>query len=101
MVGKCLDRLGRKDEAGTAYELARDYDGFPHRALSSFNNTVRRVAAGEGPLLFDGEKLFVDNSPDGIPGKNLFLDQCHPNEEGHKLLAKGLLNTVTAAGLVK
>lgn len=101
MAGKCLDRLGKTDEARAAYELARDRDAFPHRTLSSFNKTIRRVAKGEGPLLFDAEKLFAEKSADGIPGNDLFLDQCHPNEKGHRLLAEGLLETITAAGLVE
>jgi len=101
LAGKCSDAVGNTKEALALYRLARDRDGFPHRVPSSFTSEIRKMSSEPGVILFDGDKLFAENSPDGIPGNNLFLDQCHPNAEGHKLLAAGLLDTMSAAGLVK
>jgi lysophospholipase L1-like esterase len=89
-AARALDALGRHGEAKAAYLLAKDHDGFPHRALSSFNETVRRVARETGVLLFDAEAALMEASPEGIPGSNLFADQCHPNSAGHAIIASGL-----------
>lgn len=96
---KCLDALGRKVEAKQSYIRARNTDGFPHRTLTSFNECVRRIAAERDIRLLDVEALFMANSLDGIPGNNLFLDQCHPNAEGHQLIASELKAIVLKMGL--
>ncbi len=99
LAGVCLDRLGRKADAKDRYVLARDRDGFPHRAPSAFNDAARRVAKERGVALFDAERLFERRSPDGIPGANLFIDQCHPNAAGHELLAEGLREVLAPRGV--
>jgi phospholipase/lecithinase/hemolysin len=43
-----------------------------------------------GAYFFDAEKTLADASPDGIPGNNIFIDQCHPTAEGHRLIAEKL-----------
>ena len=101
LLAKCHDGLGNHREALALYRQARDLDGFPHRAPSAFNAAVRKVASESDAVLFDADKLFTGKSPDGIPGNDLFLDQCHPNEQGHRLLAQGLLETVSTAGLLE
>jgi len=95
-----LDKLSRTVEAQEHYLLAKDYDAFPHRTLSSFNERIREIAAKRGVLLFDAETSFFAASPDGIPGMDLFLDQCHPNVAGHKILADGIFKIVTDHGLL-
>lgn len=95
-AGLALDGLGKTAEAATRYRLAMDTDGFPHRALTSFNEAVREIAAAADVPLFDIERLFARSSPDGIPGRNLFLDQCHPNVEGHELIAEGLAKLIAS-----
>ena len=94
IAAECLIALGRKSEARESYMLAKDTDAFPHRALSSFNNSVREIASGPLVYLFDAEALFAAESPDGIPGNNLFLDNFHPNPGGHDILAQGLKEIV-------
>lgn len=93
-AAQALDALHRTSEARVSYLLAKNTDAFPHRTLSSFNDAVRELAKKRGLLLLDAEQLFEAASPDGIPGKNLFLDQCHPNKEGHRLIAEGLIELV-------
>jgi hypothetical protein len=101
VAAQCLEALGRKDEAKREYLLARDTDAFPHRTLSSFNEAVRalvreRRGRGEDVELFDAEAVFSRAAPDGLPGNDLFLDQCHPNLRGHALLARGLADLIAA-----
>lgn len=96
LLARCLDAQGRPTEARVAYVAARDLDAFPHRTPSAFNAEVRRVAKAEDVLLFDAEQRFAAAARDGIPGNDLFLDQCHPNETGHALLARGLADLIYA-----
>jgi lysophospholipase L1-like esterase len=90
LIAKSLDSLGKPSEARKHYILARDLDGFPHRSISSFNEAVREIAEKKGARFCDIEKAFADTSPDKIPGNNIFIDQCHPNKEGHRLIAEKL-----------
>ncbi len=94
LAGECLDRLGRPQEAEKHYVAAKDTDAFPHRTLTSFNNRVRDMVRKYNVILFDGEKLFQQHAADGIPGNDLFADQCHPNRPGHDLLARGLKEVI-------
>jgi len=98
LAAKCLDGLGRIPEARRCYLLAKDTDAFPHRAQTSFNETVRRVAAETPAELFDAEALLGRLALDGIPGKDLFVDHCHPNREAHLRLAEGLREVVRELG---
>jgi hypothetical protein len=95
LAAKCHDALQDRDHAKREYVLARDTDGFPHRSLSSFNDRVRRIARARGVPLYDTEAAFAADSSDGLPGANLFLDQCHPNVRGHTLIADGLLELLS------
>ena len=96
VTAMCLDAAGKTREAKQEYLVAKDLDAFPHRAPSTFNMKIRELADGGAPL-FDAERLFELRSPDGIPGRNLFLDQCHPNPAGHELLADGLAELILSA----
>lgn len=86
--------MSQPAEAKKHYLLAKDTDAFPHRTLSSFNERIREIAVERDVLLYDAEAAFMEASPGGIPGANLFLDQCHPNSAGHELLAEGLLAAI-------
>jgi tetratricopeptide (TPR) repeat protein len=96
LLGDCYRHLGRWQGARAEYSKARDFDPRPIRALSSFEQTVRDVAARSGMTLVDLEGAFAAASPSGVPGLDLFLDYVHPNEAGHKLAAREVLQGVVA-----
>lgn len=95
LKGTVLEKTGKYDEAKENYKKARDLDSFPHRAVSGINNSIREIA-NKYPRVycFDAELYFELNSLCGIPGKDLFIDHCHPNRKGHELIAEGLLKIV-------
>ncbi len=98
---RCLEELGRMDEARRLYEQANEEDfQSPNRAKTSFNGIVADVAEGTGAIFVDVAGLFARQSPDGIVGENLFFDYCHPNARGHLLIAYGLGRAVIEAGLI-
>ncbi len=90
LAGLCLDKLDRPLEATEQYVLARDTDAFPHRCPTAFNEKIREIARKREVLLVDADEAFRRASPWGAPGNNLFVDQCHPNLEGHRIIAAGL-----------
>lgn len=85
---RCLERLGRHDEARDAYWKATDADGLiipnPFR-----NQAVKDVATRTGSILVDAAAMFEAASPHGLIGYTLIIDGHHPNLEGYALLAQG------------
>jgi len=92
--GRCYFDMRRFEQARASLILAKETDAFPKRALNSFNEAVRSLALESDLELFDAEALFFAESEHGIPGDNLFLDDCHPTLDGHRLFAEGLKPTV-------
>ena len=100
-------RMGRCDLALTNYaqalhdfELARDYDALDFRSDTRINSTIQEAAsrhAGRGVYLLDAAKVMAQNSPEGIPGLELFYEHVHLNFAGNYLLA---LNFADLAGKI-
>jgi tetratricopeptide (TPR) repeat protein len=87
MRGECLSELGRYDEAKEAFELARDYDASPQRALRSINEAIRSAAEQVGACLVDFVDLFEQGSEHRLIGKKLVEDYVHPTILGHQTIA--------------
>jgi lysophospholipase L1-like esterase len=99
-LGRALDRAGRAAEARSEYIAARDHDVVHFRACSRMNEIVRDVAARRGAPLVDMEAAFAARSPDGIPGRGLFLEHLHPNLDGAMLMADAFEAAIEAMGLI-
>jgi len=84
---KCLDAAGRYDEALRAYIQARDNDLSFFRARSVFNGIVRR-AAGKNVRVVDMETILRGYAKDGIPGSDLFHDNCHLKLLANRIAAR-------------
>jgi tetratricopeptide (TPR) repeat protein len=85
--GQCLLQLGRFEEAGEAFILARDNDASPQRALSGINAAILEVAAGANAPCVKAVQVFNAHSDNGITGKKLIEDYVHPTLAGHRILA--------------
>ncbi|MEW6746876.1 MAG: tetratricopeptide repeat protein [Planctomycetota bacterium] len=97
--GRCLDRLGRFGEARAAYEQARDSDNHPNRATSRHWRLIDECAGPE-ELIADCGSVFDAAARDGIPGEDLFVDNCHPDIDNQNLIAEAVLRAMADAGLV-
>jgi tetratricopeptide (TPR) repeat protein len=100
LLGKALEALGRWPEARDAYIRARDHDAMPSRALSTFNDVIRRSGSLRGAILADIERAFEEASPHGIVGSNLIEDYVHPTKEGHRRIALELWRLFMERGLL-
>jgi tetratricopeptide (TPR) repeat protein len=88
-LGRLYESAGQKQEALRNYRLAKDLDYNPFRELSSFNDSVRRIASEtEGAFLLDLEHIFDEESVSAAPGFDLFLDYVHPTKQGNLIIAK-------------
>jgi len=100
-MGEALDIKGDSARAAEAYLRAKDCDAFPHRALSRFNQDVRRISREPGAHLVDMVKVFSGAVSDGIPDYRLFSDNCHPRSDAHEFMAGELLEAIETLGVLE
>ncbi len=89
--GCCALALGKTDEAQKLFASARDLDTLRFRCDSRLNDLIRQTVSNYGDqrvTLADAEKVFAEQSPDGLPGDNLFYEHVHLNFDGNYLLAR-------------
>ncbi len=96
---RALEALGR-DEDAAAYRRARDLDPVPIRALTAMNDGIREIASDTHTPLADVEAAFADASMRHVPGHDLFVDYCHPNDRGHQLTADVVARAIVDARLL-
>lgn len=91
-------RLAAGDSTGArdAFAEARDLDLIRFRAPSAFVDVARRVAAAEGAVYVPVAEAFAAAAPLGSPGRELFLEHVHPNEEGSWLVARTVVDRMLA-----
>jgi tetratricopeptide (TPR) repeat protein len=90
-IGRCQLALTNDSQARREFELARDDDALAFRADSRINQIIKDAAnahAGQGVHFLDAAGLFARNSPEKIPGNELFYEHVHLNFEGNYLLGR-------------
>lgn len=102
LEGRSYDVLKDHVKARAAYKRSKDLAPMPHRVLGQLNALVRDLAASH-PVVYlaDLERAFEEAMPDGIPDKRILVDHCHPDETGHRLMARGLLKAIQAHRLLR
>jgi tetratricopeptide (TPR) repeat protein len=100
-LAQALEAGGRFAEAYASYDRARDLDANPFRAISSFNDIIRRIAQrSDNVRLVDAERLFQTASQPHTPGFDLFLDYVHPSVKGNMVLARGVFDAIVGARFI-
>ena len=92
-IGRCHLALTNDSQARREFELARDDDALAFRADSRINQIIKDAAsahAGQGVYVLDAAEWFARNSPEKIPGNELFYEHVHLNFEGNYLLGRAL-----------
>jgi len=90
LLGKAELEKKEFEKAKSAFSRALEKDAWQVRTISAFNQAVRELK-GQKIWVLDLIPVFSAQSPDGIPGKNVFYDHCHPRLEAHALIAKEII----------
>jgi tetratricopeptide (TPR) repeat protein len=97
-LARCYAALGKKAKARKHSVRARDLDTLRFRTDTKLNSIIRDVVEGrddERVRLADAERAFEQSSPDGIPGKEFFLEHVHMNFHGNYLIARTVLESMS------
>lgn len=88
-IAECYERLGEYDKVNKYYVLANDNDYFPIHAPSLVNRFYESIRTSDikNIDIIQTQKLFEENSSNGIVDENLVIDQIHPTPEGQALMA--------------
>ena len=91
--GCCALALGKTAGAQRLFASARDLDTLRFRCDSRLNDLIRQTVSDSGDPrvdLADAENAFAEQSPDGLPGDDLFYEHVHLTFDGNYLLARTL-----------
>ena len=91
--GGCALALGKTADAQRQFASARDLDTLRFRCDSRLNDLIRQTVSHYGDqrvVLADAENAFAEQSPDGLPGDDLFYEHVHLTFDGNYLLARTL-----------
>ena len=61
---------------------------------------LRRIAKRQRVPFIPLQDLFEKLSDTGLVGRNFFLDECHPNFYGHKIIAARMMEALCADGFI-
>jgi len=98
LLGQSLLGLDMIDTAKYSLGLALEKDAWQVRALPEFNKIITGMPSPAWVL--DLGPVFEKQSPEGIPGDNLFWDHCHPKPEAHALIAKEIIGLLNQKGWI-
>jgi len=99
-IARCLDRLGRPDDAKAHYLRAKDEDICPLRMFDRQYQLQAKLAAESGATLVDARAALESQSPNGIPGHDWYLDHVHPTIGGHQEIARATAVKLRDSGLL-
>ncbi|PCK09483.1 MAG: hypothetical protein COA42_03635 [Alteromonadaceae bacterium] len=92
--------LGQFQEAKTAFIQARDLDRLRFRAPAVFNDIIAHHAQQYGARFVDAEKYFIDDSVNGIIGKQHMLEHLHPTSRGYFILGEAYVDSIVNSDLI-
>jgi tetratricopeptide (TPR) repeat protein len=94
---QCELAFGNISEAQRQFSVARDLDTLRFRCDTRLEDLIRQSASGNEPehiLLADSERRLAEQSPDGLPGEDLFYDHVHLTFRGNYQLARNIASQV-------
>jgi tetratricopeptide (TPR) repeat protein len=99
-LGQLLLRGGLRDAAFKAFENAEVLALRPMTSDRNLRRRVKDVGAQLNVPVCDLAAALAAGSDEGSPGKDLFIDHCHPNAEGHRRLGRALARCIAKTGLL-
>lgn len=97
-MGRCQLALGHNVEARKSFEQARDLDALRFRADARINQSIHGAGGTmTGSKLVDAVALIARQSPQNIPGEELFYEHVHFNFAGNYAIARALAEQIMGA----
>ena len=87
-LGQMIQQAGDFKKAKTHLIRAKEEDVCPLRIIEPMYDVIAEVANELDVPLVDIKAFFEKRSPDGIPGRESFLDHVHPTIHGHQLISE-------------
>jgi tetratricopeptide (TPR) repeat protein len=91
---RALEEQGKYPEALEMYYQAKDRDAIVFRAPEGINEVIHDLGTRYKSVVVPMKKIFSEQSPNGIPGFNLFTEHLHPNVKGYFLMADAFFNAL-------
>ncbi|WP_114748988.1 hypothetical protein [Pleomorphovibrio marinus] len=95
MIGELAFAMGENNKARHHFQRAKEHDNLRFRAPEAINQIAQKVCLKYGARFLSLDEVFRKASPDGILGRELFLEHLHPNLEGHQIMAKVLFTEIS------
>jgi hypothetical protein len=92
--------MGDVVRAKEEYSMSLETSRAGGRLTRGLREEMRSVAARNSVAFVDFLPRFESHSPNGIVGRSLILDNCHPNIRGHQIMAQAILEEGIASGLI-
>ena len=99
-LARCHERAGQFDLAKKEYLAALDTEWCGTRMTPALLRTMQQVAERNSVPFVDLFAVFASQSPHGLVGNNLIIDNCHPTIDGQKIVAKAILKKAISSGLI-
>lgn len=97
-LARVYDRMGEYDSAGRYFLRAKDLDVCPLRMLESMSDAVAKIAEETETPLVDARTMLDEQSPQGVPGANHYMDHVHPTMNAHQQIARQIVETLHEDG---
>jgi len=88
-MGMTFLKQGMTDSADHYLRMARDYDYNSLRIKSDYNEIIENISQNKGIPLIDLKADF-----ERLGREKLFVDHCHPNQIGHRIIAEQLTDKI-------
>lgn len=100
LKGLCFGSMNDTGAELINLKLAKKYDAYPIRQPDEFNLVLEDFAKNKSIVFLDSVELFK-NTTGSEKFLSLFLDQTHPNIEGHVVLADAFFNSIKKQFILK
>jgi tetratricopeptide (TPR) repeat protein len=93
-LGRSYEGIKDYSKAKEYYLKARDWGFATDGAGSTSNEIIRKICRDKKVVLGDLEKLFMQVSPNGLCGRELFYDYCHLYPGSYSLFAECIIQAI-------
>ena len=98
-LGQLYLRAKVPEMASDAFERKELVTLRPMTSNRAMRNAVVQLGQNHSTRVCDLASSLASNSSDGIPGNDVFIDHCHPNAAGHKILGEALSKCILNMGI--